>query len=372
MTQSDFSDFHRIESRADGRTGLRAVFALHDLTLGPATGGVRRWRYASEDDAVVDAMRLARGMTRKNALAGLPFGGGKAVIMSDGAPVTKAQLRVLGRWIDEFRGEYVAAEDVGMRVEHMVEVRKETRFVTGIGDRGVGGHPGPKTARGVFRGIEVALGGSVNGASVAVQGLGAVGMALVELLAAAGARLEVADLDADRVAAAVRLGAERRAVDDVLLADVDVVAPCALGQILTPEVARALKARVVAGSANNQLASDEAGRILHDRGIVYAPGLRDQRRRHHQRRLRVFRLERCRAQDRRHRRTPRHDLPRVGGDRRADPRDRRTHGARGDRSSPHAAHGGVVVDGTRTSDLLLGARASRTALVAQARAVPAA
>ena len=271
MTQSDFSDFHRIESRADRRTGLRAVFALHDLTLGPATGGVRRWRYASEDDAVVDAMRLARGMTRKNALAGLPFGGGKAVIMSDGAPVTKAQLRVLGRWIDEFRGEYVAAEDVGMRVEHMVEVRKETRFVTGIGDRGVGGHPGPKTARGVFRGIEVALGGSVNGASVAVQGLGAVGMALVEMLTAAGARLEVADLDADRVAAAVRLGAERRAVDDILLGDVDVVAPCALGQILTPEVARALKARVVAGSANNQLASDDAGRILHERGIVYAP-----------------------------------------------------------------------------------------------------
>ena len=271
MTESDFGDFHRIELRADRRTGLRAVFALHDLTLGPATGGVRRWRYTSEDDAVVDAVRLARGMTCKNALAGLPFGGGKAVIMSDGAPVTKAQLRVLGRWIDELRGEYISAEDVGMRVEHMVEVRKETRFVTGIGDRGLGGHPGPKTARGVFRGIEVALGGSVNGARVAVQGLGAVGMALVELLAAAGAHLTVADLDADRVEVAEHLGAERCGVDDVLLGDVDVVAPCALGQIVTPEVARALKARVVAGSANNQLASDEAGRILHERGIVYAP-----------------------------------------------------------------------------------------------------
>ena len=270
MTQSDFSDFHRIESRADRRTGLRAVFALHDLTLGPATGGVRRWRYASEDDAVVDAMRLARGMTRKNALAGLPLGGGKAVIMSDGAPVTKAQLRVLGRWIDEFRGEYVAAEDVGMRVEHMVEVRKETRFVTGIGDRGVGGHPGPKTARGVFRGIEVALGGSVNGASVAVQGLGAVGMALVEMLTTAGARLEVADLDADRVAAAVRLGAERRAVDDILLGDDHVVGGVD-DAAFVEDASRVLKARVVAGSANNQLASDDAGRILHERGIVYAP-----------------------------------------------------------------------------------------------------
>ena len=271
MTDLDFGEFHRIESRADRRTGLRAVFALHDLTLGPAAGGVRRWRYASEDDAVVDAMRLARGMTRKNALAGLPFGGGKAVIMSDGTPVTNAQLRVFGRWIDELGGEYISAEDVGMRVEHMVEVRKETRFVTGIGDRGLGGHPGPKTARGVFRGIEVALGGSVGGARVAVQGLGAVGMALVEQLAAAGARLLVSDLDADRLDAAVRLGAERCAVHDVLLADVDVVAPCALGQVLTPEVARTLKARVVAGSANNQLASDEAGRILHERGVLYAP-----------------------------------------------------------------------------------------------------
>lgn len=271
MTESDFGDFHRIESRTDRRTGLRAVFALHDLTLGPATGGVRRWRYASEDDAVVDAMRLARGMTRKNALAGLPFGGGKAVIMSDGAPVTNAQLRVFGRWIDELGGEYISAEDVGMRVEHMIEVRKETRFVTGIGDRGLGGHPGPKTARGVLRGIEVALGGSVSGARVAVQGLGAVGMALVELLAAAGARLVVSDLDADRLEVAERHGAERCAVHGVLLADVDVVAPCALGQVLTPEVARTLKARVVAGSANNQLASDEAGRILHERGIRYAP-----------------------------------------------------------------------------------------------------
>ena len=271
MTDSDFGDFHRIEVRADRRTGLRAVFALHDLTLGPAAGGVRRWRYVSEDEAVVDAMRLARGMTRKNALAGLPFGGGKAVIMSDGQPVTPAQLGVFGRWIDELGGEYVSAEDVGMRVEHMVEVRKNTRFVTGIGDRGLGGHPGPKTARGVFAGIEVALGGAVSGARVAVQGLGAVGMALVELLAAAGARLVVADLDAERQDAAERLGAERGAVRDILLRDVDVVAPCALGQVVTPDVARALRARIVAGSANNQLASDEAGRILHARGLRYAP-----------------------------------------------------------------------------------------------------
>ena len=271
MTETGCGSFNLIETRADRRTGLRAVFALHDMTLGPAAGGVRRWRYANEEDAVIDAMRLARAMTRKNALAGLPFGGGKAVIMSDGAPVTKAQLHVLGRWIDELGGQYVAAEDVGMRVEHMLEVQTVTRFVSGIGSHGLGGNPGPKTARGIFAGIEVALGGAVGGASVAVQGLGAVGMALVESLTRAGARVVVADIDGDLVDAAERLGAERGTVHDILFRDVDVVAPCALGQVLTPEVAQALDARVVAGSANNQLLSDAAGRILHERGIRYAP-----------------------------------------------------------------------------------------------------
>ena len=266
MNAPRMQDFHRVEVRTDRDTGLTAVFALHDLTLGPAAGGVRRWHYDSEDDAVLDAMRLAQGMTCKNALAGLPFGGGKSVILSDGNPITPAQLRVFGRWLDQLGGEYVAAEDVGMTVAHMKEVRQETAFVTGIG-----AHPGPKTAQGVFVGIEAALGGPVAGVSVAVQGLGAVGMALVELLHAAGAKLIVADLDEAKVHQAMALGAERAPVDEILLSEVDVLAPCALGAIITQALARRMSAKVVAGSANNQLSDPTAGQILHDRGIRYAP-----------------------------------------------------------------------------------------------------
>ena len=266
MSGPQMQDFHRVEVRTDRVTGLKAVFALHDLTLGPAAGGVRRWRYDSEDDAVVDAMRLAEGMTCKNALAGLPFGGGKSVILSDGKPVTRAQLRVFGRWLDQLGGEYVAAEDVGMTVEHMKDVRRETAFVTGIG-----AHPGPKTAHGVFVGIEAALEGKVTGTRIAVQGLGAVGMALVELLHVAGARLVVADLDEAKVQRAVALGAERAGTEEVLLSEVDVLVPCALGAVITPERARHLRAKVVAGSANNQLSEPLAGHILHQRGIRYAP-----------------------------------------------------------------------------------------------------
>lgn len=266
MNAPRMQDFHRVEVRTDRDTGLTAVFALHDLTLGPAAGGVRRWRYDSEDEAVVDAMRLAQGMTCKNALAGLPFGGGKSVILSDGNPVTPAQLRVFGRWLDQLGGEYVAAEDLGMTVAHMKEVRRETAFVTGIG-----AHPGPSTARGVFVGIEAALGSEVAGMRIAVQGLGAVGMALVELLHAAGARLVVADIDETKVRAATELGAERVDVDQVLLSEVDVLAPCALGAVFTPELAHRMSAKVVAGSANNQLSEPAAGRILHERGIRYAP-----------------------------------------------------------------------------------------------------
>jgi len=213
-------------------------------------------------------MRLAEVMTRKNALAGLPFGGGKAVIMSRAGAMSPAALRVYGRWIDQLGGEYVTAEDVGMRPADLLVVREETRYVTAIA---AGGAPGIHTARGVFHGIEAALAGSVPRRRVAVQGLGAVGMALVRLLAAAGTRLIVADLDAAKVEAARRLGARVAMPDAVLLADVDVVAPCALGGVITPQVASRLRAKVVAGSANNQLQCEEAGRVLHERGVRYAP-----------------------------------------------------------------------------------------------------
>ncbi len=280
------ADFHRIVVRNDSTTGLRAVFAIHDLTLGPALGGVRRWAYGSDEEAMQDAVRLARGMTRKNALAGIPFGGGKSVILAPArqrgtggppaSPITAPQLATFGRWIEELGGEYVVAEDVGMRVADLELVANETDYVTGIGREHRGGNPGPKTAWGVFIGVRVVaerLGlPSLRGVDVAVQGLGNVGMALCQLLHDAGARLKVADIDDVRVERARRsFGATALPVADVLAANVDIVAPCALGGVITPRLARTMPARAIAGSANNQLACREVAATLRQRGILYAP-----------------------------------------------------------------------------------------------------
>ena len=278
-------DFHRIDIRNDAATGLRAIFALHDLTLGPALGGIRRWTYADHAEALADVVRLARGMTAKNACAGLPFGGGKAVIMAparDGRagpptrPLGRAELLKLGEWIDDLAGDYVAAEDVGMSVADLAIAGENTRHVTGIGRGGRGGDPGPHTAVGVLTGVRVVaerIGApDLSGLRVAVQGLGSVGMALAGLLHEAGARLVVADIDADKVASAVdRFGAIAAPVDEVLLADVELVAPCALGGALTEAVAKSMRAKGVAGSANNQLAEPRVADILKARGIRYAP-----------------------------------------------------------------------------------------------------
>lgn len=277
-------DFERIVFRHDPATGLRAIFALHDLTLGPALGGVRRWHYRSDREALADVTALAQGMTAKNALAGLPFGGGKSVVLApgdDGAPgpaaqpMTAAERERFGRWIDALGGDYVAAEDVGMTVADLAGMRPATRHVTGIGRDGRGGNPGPKTALGVFAGIGVVaerLGLALADARVAVQGLGNVGMALCELLHQAGARLVVADLDAAKTAEAERrFHARALPVDQVLAADVDIVSPCALGGAITSAIASAMSARAVAGSANNQLASDAVAAELRRRGIRYAP-----------------------------------------------------------------------------------------------------
>lgn len=278
------ADFDRVVFRNDPATGLRAIFALHSLALGPALGGVRRWHYGSDAEALADVATLARGMSSKNALAGIPFGGGKSVILApgrDGAagparePLTAAQRMQFGRWIEDLRGDYVAAEDVGMRVADLAGMGQATAHVTGVGRDGVGGNPGPKTALGVFIGIGVVaqrLGLPLAGLRVAVQGLGNVGMALCELLHQAGAKLTVADIDASKVRLAeTKLQATAASVADVLRTDVDVVAPCALGGAITADLAATMPARAIAGSANNQLASDDAANILHRRGIRYAP-----------------------------------------------------------------------------------------------------
>ena len=278
-------DFHRVLMRNDAATGLRAVIAIHNLTLGPALGGVRRWAYADDADAIADAANLARGMTLKNALAGLPFGGGKSVIIAPPKgkapgpakrPPTEPELLQFGRWVAELDGEYVAAEDVGMRVADLAGIGRATDCVTGIGRGGRGGDPGPKTALGVLIGIRVAaerLGHpSLRGLKVAVQGLGNVGMTLCEQLHQAGAQLLIADLDSAKLAKAQhRFGAAALPVAEVLQADADIVAPCALGGILTSELAETLRARAIVGSANNQLASPEAGAAFRRRGILYAP-----------------------------------------------------------------------------------------------------
>lgn len=274
-------DFHRVVVRNDPDSGLRAVIAIHDVTLGPALGGVRRWVYPTQQDAIADCLALARGMTFKNAMAGLPFGGGKSVIMAPlengrPAPITDAQAMQFGLWIEELDGEYVAAEDVGMRVADLRRMAKATRHVTGIGRRGIGGNPGPKTAQGVLAGMAVVaerLGfASLRSTRVAVQGLGNVGMALCEGLHRAGAHLIVTDIDAAKVAAATqRFDAAAIPVAEVLAADTDIVAPCALGRAITRPLAETMCARAIAGSANNQIADDDVPAVLKSRGILYAP-----------------------------------------------------------------------------------------------------
>jgi leucine dehydrogenase len=238
------------------------------------------WPYPSTDAAVVDVLRLSRGMSYKNALAGLPFGGGKAVIIAEkGAPKTPALFEAFGRFIDSLGGRYITAEDVGTTTADMESVSRATKFVSGLGRRPgeAGGDPGPKTALGVYLGIRAAvkfrLGrNDLNGVSVAVQGVGGVGYHLCRLLAADGARLRVADV---RAAAAQRVCDEFHAVEvpaeKVLFEQVDVLAPCALGAILNAQTIPRLAASIVAGAANNQLAEDKDGRALQDAGILYAP-----------------------------------------------------------------------------------------------------
>ena len=260
--------------------GLHAIVAVHSTTLGPAAGGCRMWPYPSTDAALVDVLRLSRGMSYKNALAGLPFGGGKAVIVADPRTAKTPELfEAFGRFVDSLGGRYITAEDVGTTTADMSSVARATRFVSGLGRKAgeAGGDPAPKTALGVYLGIRAAVKFRVGRAdlsdvSVAVQGVGGVGYHLCHLLAADGARLHIADL---RTEAIERVCDELDAVavpaGDILFDDVDVLAPCALGAILNAQTIPRLGARIVAGAANNQLAEDKDGRALQDAGVLYAP-----------------------------------------------------------------------------------------------------
>ncbi len=272
------ADHEQVVLRHDRNTGLRAVIAIHDTTLGPAVGGCRHWAYDSESSALIDVLKLSAGMTFKNALADVPFGGGKSVILGKpGERLSEAMLEQFGRWIEELGGRYVTAEDVGMRVADMRVVARRTRYVSGLGRNGIGGDPSPATALGVFIGMTAAakyrLGvASLEGLRVAIQGLGNVGIKLCRQLHSAGARLVVSDIDASRVNRAVaEFGARAVPPDAIFGEKVDVFAPCALGGILSQTSVAQLQAKVVAGSANNQLADQDVAAMLAARDVLYAP-----------------------------------------------------------------------------------------------------
>lgn len=265
---------------SDTASGLKAIIAIHDTTLGPSLGGCRMWPYASEDEALEDVARLSRGMTYKAAAAGLNLGGGKSVLIGDPKKdKSEAMFRVFGRFIQGLSGRYITAEDVGTTVSDMVHVRMETRFVTGIpSSQGGSGDPSPFTALGVFRGMKACAHkvygtDDLSGRRVAIQGMGNTGWYLATYLKAEGATLLVTDIDTDRVKrAVVELGAEAVAPDAIYGADVDIFSPAALGGIINDQTIPALKARIVAGSANNQLADEgKHGAELRERGILYAP-----------------------------------------------------------------------------------------------------
>ena len=273
-----FDNHEAVYRIRDDATGLNALVAIHSTKRGPAAGGTRWWTYADDDAALTDALRLSRGMSFKNAMAGLPAGGGKGVIVR-GADKTPALMEAFGRAIETLAGRYVTAEDVGITEADMVAVARATRHVTGLPRPAgsVGGDPGPATSQGVFVGMRAAIAAaygkrSFEGTHVAIQGVGSVGLGVAERLHAAGARLTVADVDAGRVRLAVeRTGARVVSVDEIARVEADVFSPCALGAVLSADTIPELAAGVVAGAANNQLAGPTDGARLHARGIVYAP-----------------------------------------------------------------------------------------------------
>src|SRR5687768_8304114 len=272
-------DFGEVHFRLDKATQLRAIVAIHDSRLGPALGGCRFIEYDTDEAAYIDALRLARGMTYKAALAGLAHGGGKSVIIRPKSRFDRVALfRAFGRFIEDLRGHYITAEDSGTGLEDMEIIRTQTKHVTGIDPtHGGSGDPSPFTALGVRRGIEACvkfkLGKSeLKDVHVAVQGVGHVGYHLCKELHAQGAKLTVADVDKLKSERAQReFGAAITSIDDVAKVDCDVFAPCALGAGLNDSTIPFLRARIVAGAANNQLAEPRHGDDLYARGILYAP-----------------------------------------------------------------------------------------------------
>jgi leucine dehydrogenase len=262
--------------RYDEATQLRAIIAIHNTRAGPALGGCRFIRYPSDDAAVADAIKLARGMSYKAALAGVPQGGGKAVILEPTTSYDRVALyRAFGQFVHELGGRYITAVDSGTQLTDMDVVAQVTPYVSGTGSDGL--DPSPMTAAGVYAGIVAAVKfklkrDSLTGLRVAIQGVGNVGYALAALLHKAGARLIVSDVNPDRVQRCVdEFGAEAVTTDAIYDTDCDVFAPCGLGGAVNPQTIPRLRCRIIAGSANNQLSDDQQGEELHRLGILYAP-----------------------------------------------------------------------------------------------------
>ena len=273
-----FEGHEGVHSFFDAKTGLKTIIAVHSTARGPAAGGCRMWPYASAELALEDALRLSRAMSYKNAMADIPLGGGKAVIIGDSRTgKTPALFEAFGRAVDAVGGHYWTAEDVGVSPQDLQHARKQTRFVAGLdGHAAASGDPSPVTAEGVFRGVQLcvrrALGRELDGVTVAIQGVGHVGALLAGKLAAAGAKLVMTDVNAEALReVAGRTGARVVAPGDIFDAPADVFAPCALGGAISSETLPRLSARIIAGGANNQLADPEIGRVLFERGVLYAP-----------------------------------------------------------------------------------------------------
>lgn len=273
-----FEGHEGIHAFADEKSGLKCIIAVHSTARGPAAGGCRMWPYASSEEALVDALRLSRAMSYKNAMADLDLGGGKSVIIGDSrTQKTSALFEAFGRAVEDVGGKYWTAEDVGVSPVDLMHARKHTRYVAGLeGHEAASGDPSPVTAEGVFRGVQLcvrrAMKRDLDGVRVAVQGVGHVGEYLARKLHAAGARLILTDVNAEalrRVAA--ETDAQIVAPSAIFDADADVFAPCALGGAVSLDTLPRLRAKIIAGAANNQLAGPDAGRELFHRGILYAP-----------------------------------------------------------------------------------------------------
>jgi len=270
--------YEQVIKVADSKAGLTAIIAIHDLTLGPALGGIRIQPYATFEEALTDALRLSKGMTYKSAVAEVGHGGGKSVIIADPKKQkTPEMLRAFGRAVEALGGIYICAEDVGCTTQDVKIVRQATQYVVGLPHEKSSGDPGPYTAWGTFRGIQATLkkifgSDSLEGRTIAIQGLGNVGMNLAEFCYWAGANLVLADIDPVKLEkTAAKYGAKTVPADQILFAECDILAPCALGAILNDQTIPKLRCKGVAGSANNQLLNDNHADLLRARGILYAP-----------------------------------------------------------------------------------------------------